>query len=176
MGHRKTEKIDWQDVYDHSLPKIFHYFCYKVGDTALAEELTAITFEKSWKSRTNFRKDAGQFQAWMMGIARNVAADHFRKERYEVPLEDMAEWGLSTTLEEDAQRDLDFQNILEILSRFPQREQELIALKYGAELTNREIARISGLSESNVGTILYRVVLKIRKEWEEDHAGGPVFI
>ncbi len=55
------------------------------------------------------------------------------------------------------------------LNKFPDRERELVALKYGAELTNREIARMTGLSESNVGTILNRVVAKLRNEWEKNH-------
>ena len=42
-------------------------------------------------------------------------------------------------------------------------------MKYGAELTNREIAHMTGLSESNVGTILHRVVVKLRMEWEKYH-------
>jgi RNA polymerase sigma-70 factor (ECF subfamily) len=54
-----------------------------------------------------------------------------------------------------------------LLARLPARERELIALKYGAGLTNREIARLSGLSETNVGTILHRTVQRLREEWEE---------
>jgi RNA polymerase sigma-70 factor (ECF subfamily) len=49
------------------------------------------------------------------------------------------------------------------------RERELIALKYGGGLTNREIARATGLSESNVGTILHRVVGRLRARWEDEH-------
>jgi RNA polymerase sigma-70 factor (ECF subfamily) len=41
-------------------------------------------------------------------------------------------------------------------------------MKYGAELTNRKIAELTGLSETNVGTILYRVVRKLRAQWEEE--------
>jgi len=46
-----------------------------------------------------------------------------------------------------------------------EREQELIALKYGAELDNRQIAKLTGLTESNVGTILHRAVLTLRRQW-----------
>ncbi len=52
-----------------------------------------------------------------------------------------------------------------LLQRLPAREQELVALKYGAEATNRAIAALTGLSESNVGTILHRVVLELRSAW-----------
>jgi RNA polymerase sigma-70 factor (ECF subfamily) len=167
--YSKVEEIDWQDVYNHSLPKIFHYFCYKVGDPIVAEDLSAITFEKAWKSRFNFRKDIGQVQAWLLGIARNVASDHFRNKSREISLEDMAESDFSSSFDDDVQRKLDFQTILAALSQFPDRERELIAMKFGAELTNREIARITGLSESNVGTILHRVINNLRIEWEKNH-------
>ena len=164
----KVEEINWRDVYNQSLPKIFHYFCYKVGDSIIAEDLSAITFEKAWKSRRNFRKD-GQVQAWLLGIARNVASDHFRKKSKEISLNDMSESDLAFQFDDDIQRKLDFQAILAALAQFPNRERELIAMKYGAELTNREIAHMTGLSESNVGTILHRVVVKLRMEWEKYH-------
>lgn len=164
-----VEEIDWQDVYDQSLPKIFHFFCYKVGEAVVAEELTVLTFEKAWMSRRNFHKANGQVHAWIFGIARNVASDYFRKKKVEIPIEEVSELDFSTSFEDDIQNRLDFQSILAILNRFPVRERDLIAMKYGAELSNREIARLTRLSESNVGTILYRTVKKIRMEWEKNH-------
>ena len=47
----------------------------------------------------------------------------------------------------------------------PEREREVIALRYGSGLTNRAIARLTGLSESNVGTILHRTVARLREAW-----------
>jgi RNA polymerase sigma-70 factor, ECF subfamily len=167
----QAEEINWQDVYDHALPRIFHYFCYKVGEPFIAEELTAITFEKAWKSRRNYHKDFGQVYSWLTGIARNVVADHFRKTIREISLEELPESEMIPPSNEDIQRKLDFQIILTILSQFPDRERELIAMKYGAELTNREIARLTGLSESNVGTILHRVITRLRAEWEKNYEG-----
>ena len=162
-----TNEIDWQAVYNHSLPRVYHFFCYKVANSALAEDLTAITFEKAWISRKNFREDMGNVHAWLMGIARNTAFDHFRKKVKEIPFSGGNEKSLSYSFDEDVQRRLDFQFILSILTQYPEREKELIALKYGAELTNREIARLTGLSETNVGTLLHRVVDKLRAEWEK---------
>ncbi len=170
-AYPKTEEIDWQDVYQQSLPRIFHFFCYKVGDETIAEELTSLTFEKAWVSRAHYRKGRGEVHAWLVGIARNVMADHFRKRSREIPVTDVPETDLSRSFDEDLQRKLDFEMILSSLARFPERERELIAMKYGAELTNREIARMTGLSESNVGTILHRVVEKLRTEWEQNHEG-----
>lgn len=163
--NRMSEAIDWDEVYNTFLPRIFHFFCYKVGSPQLAEELTAATFEKAWAGRLNYRSDRGQISAWLLGIARNVAADYFRRPSREVSLEAAFEIPAAAA-DEDLQRRLDFQKVTRLLAQFPVRERELVELKYGAELTNREIARLTGLSESNVGTILHRVVTKLRKEWE----------
>jgi len=164
-----AEDINWEEVYDTFLSRLYHFFCYKVGDSQVAEELTAVTFEKAWKSRRGFRQDRGQVQNWVFGIARHVAGDYIRKPFHEVALEEIPEIPESNSLDEDLQRQMDFQIVSKILSTFPERDRELISLKYGAELTNREIARLTGLSESNVGTILSRGVTKLRKEWEQDH-------
>ncbi len=165
----RVEEIDWQDAYERFLPRVFHFFCYKVGDPQLAEELTATSFEKAWASRASFRQDRGPLSAWILGIARNVAADHFRRMTREAAWEDAAEIPAPGSVLDDVQRRLDFQRIARRLARFPERERELVALKYGAELNNREIARMTGLTESNVGTILHRVVARLREEWEQDH-------
>jgi RNA polymerase sigma-70 factor, ECF subfamily len=61
----------------------------------------------------------------------------------------------------------DFAHLSVLLAQLADRERELVALKYGAGLTNRAIARLSGLSESNVGVILYRAVQMLRSAWEE---------
>lgn len=165
----EIEDLNWVEVYDTCLSRIFHFFCYKVGDPQTAEELTAITFEKAWRSRGSFRKDGGKIHAWLLGIARHVAGDHFRKPSREVALDQAFEIPAASSIDEDLQRRLDFQKVSRILAQFPDRQRELVALKYGAELTNREIARLTGLSESNVGTILHRVVARLRKEWEQEH-------
>jgi RNA polymerase sigma-70 factor (ECF subfamily) len=57
-----------------------------------------------------------------------------------------------------------------LLGQLPDRDRELVALKYGAELTNRAIAKQMKLTETNVGTLLHRAVLKLRAEWDREGA------
>lgn len=161
-----SESINWKEVYDHLLPRVFHYFCYKIGDQLIAEELTAVTFEKAWVSRENYKKDMSAFQFWLFGIAQKVAVDHFRRSRHEVPLESV-NIPSSQNVEKELEAQMDFERLASLLSGLSDRERSLIALKYGAELNNREIARQTGLSESNVGTILFRTVTKLREDWEK---------
>lgn len=167
----KVEDLDWNEVYEETLPRIFHFFCYKVGDPEIAEELTAITFEKAWLSRNNYRKDLAHVFGWLLGIARHVAGDFFRKPIREVSFDNVPEISYYVAMDEDLQHQWEFKRISILLYQLSSREKELIALKYGAELTNREIAKLTGLSESNVGTILCRAVSRLRAEWEQDHEG-----
>ena len=161
-----TENIDWREVYDQLLPRVFHYFFYKVGERMLAEELTAITFEKAWTRREKYKRNLGAFQYWLFGIAQKVAADHFRKRKNEIPL-DAVNPISNQKVEKEIESMADAERLASILRILSERERSLISLKYGAELNNREIARQTGLSESNVGTILFRAVAKLRKEWEK---------
>lgn len=164
----QNARLDWEAVYAETLPKIFHYFCYRVGDEIVAEDLTSRTFEKAWVSRDRFRDDMGSFKMWIFGIARHVAVDHYRNEKNELPLGHAVPQAGQTSPEIILQRHSDFSRLAKLLGELPERERELISFKYGAELTNRAIAELTGLSETNVGTILYRVVRKLRDAWEGD--------
>jgi RNA polymerase sigma-70 factor (ECF subfamily) len=157
---------DWEQVYAEQLPRVFNFFRYRLGDTAEAEDLTARTFEKAWRARRRYRRDVAGFATWLLTIARNVAIDHLRaRQRYE-PLDAAAAVPSSdATPEQRAVQHADAQRLGVLLATLPARERELIAMKYGAGMTNRAIARATGLSESNVGTILHRAVESLRVRW-----------
>jgi len=167
--HTLAEEIDWEATYREYLPRIYNFFRYRLGDRALAEDLTAATFEKAWRGRSRFRRDLSAFSTWLFTIARNVAIDYFRKKEPDIPLEFIHEQADPKSLEEIVQRKHDSTRLSALLSQLPTRERELVAFKYGAGLNNREIARMTHLSESNVGIILYRVVGKLRAEMEDHH-------
>ena len=101
----------------------------------------------------------------MYAIARNVAIDHFRRSGRELPLESAADLPSGSTPEDDVVHAGDLKRLAVLLTGLGERERELLAFKYGAELTNREIARVTKLSESNVGTILHRAVATLRSRW-----------
>ena len=162
-----ARNADWDALYATELPRVYNFFRYRVGAGAVAEDLTSITFEKAWRARDRYRRDLAAFSTWLMTIARNVAVDHYRQQRAFVPLEDAAQLPAGATPEDEAERRSDLEQLGVLLERLPARERELIALKYGAELSNRAIARLTGLSESNVGTILHRTILGLRAEWPE---------
>ncbi|HEU5309948.1 MAG TPA: sigma-70 family RNA polymerase sigma factor [Candidatus Eisenbacteria bacterium] len=167
---RKARATNWEARFAEELPRVYNFFRYRVGPGPVAEDLTSITFEKAWKARDRYREDRAGFETWLFAVARNVAIDHFRSTRVSVPIEDVSDLPGGPTPEEIAERRSNEDRLGALLLRRTERERELLALKYGAEFTNREIARLTGLSESNVGTILHRAVEALRAEWEQEGA------
>lgn len=165
-GWIKAAEPDWDAVYAAQLPRVYNFFRYRCGPGADVEELTARTFEKAWRARHRYRRDLGAFGTWLLSIARNVAIDHFRARRDHVPLEMAAEVEAGGRSPEDrAVLQSDAARLAALLQRLPERERELLSLKYGAGMTNRDIAAATGLGESNVGTILHRAVQALRRQW-----------
>ena len=165
-----VEAVDWDAVYREELPRVFNYFRYRGLDRATAEDLTSATFEKAWRARDRYRRDRAAVSTWLLAIARNVAIDHFRRPRPEVPLDERRR---ARTRRRRRPRRCGRRSpggSRRSLAALPERERELLALKYGAGATNRAIAKLTGLGESNVGTILHRTIAALRARWDEGGA------
>jgi len=171
-----ASEADWDALFADQLPRIHDFFRYRVGPGAIAEDLTSLTFEKAWTARAQYRRDLASFATWLYAIARNVAADHFRRGRRLEPLDEAIEIAGGPTPEELAEERSEHAHLARLLAALPEREREVIALKYGAGLTNRAIAKMMGLTESNVGTIVFRTVRELRARWDDPaaaHVAAP---
>lgn len=160
-----TDEVDWDALYAEQLPRIYNYFRFRLGDCAEAEDLTSRTFEKAWRRRTRYRRDRAGFSTWLYTIAQNVGRDHLRSRRSHLPLDAALDMSVEVTPQDDMERASNLARLATLTARLPERERELIAFKYGAALTNRRIAKLTGLSESNVGTLLHRAVQALRSKW-----------
>lgn len=166
-----VDAVDWDEVFREELPRVYNYFRYRGFDRPTAEDLASATFEKAWRARDRYRRDRAGVATWLVAIARNTAIDHLRRPRLDVPLEDAAARDEATP-ETEAMRAAERRRLAALVGALPERERELLALKYGAGATNRAIARLTGLGESNVGTILHRTVVALRARWDEREQGG----
>lgn len=159
-------EADFEELYRGELPRVYNFFRYRVGDGQLAEDLTSETFEKAWRNRGRYKRNLGAFSTWLFTIARRVVIDHYRRHRAETSLDDLAHLAADENPEAWVQEQADFARLSVLLARLTDRDRELVALKYGAGLSNRTIAGLTGLSESNVGVILHRALQLLRAEWE----------
>jgi RNA polymerase sigma-70 factor (ECF subfamily) len=158
-------EVDWDAAYADQLPRIYNYFRFRLGPDGDVEDLTSRTFEKAWSARERYRRDLAGFSTWLFHIAQNVCRDYLRARRPHAPLEAALDLATEITPEVHATQQSDLVRLATLTARLPERERELIALKYGAAIGNREIASLTGLSESNVGTILSRTVQTLRLQW-----------
>jgi RNA polymerase sigma-70 factor (ECF subfamily) len=156
---------DWEAVYAEQLPRVYNFLRYRLGNETLAQDLTSRTFEKAWCERHRYRRDIAKFSTWLLQIARNVVVDYYRTRHEHAPLEAASEVPAEGTPEEEAVIRSNFARLSLLTRELTDRERELLALKYGAGATNRAISEVTGLSESNVGTILHRAIQILRDKW-----------
>jgi len=161
-----TADPDWDRIYTEQLPRVLNFFRYRMPADADVEDLTARTFEKAWRARHRYRHDLAGFSTWLLTIARHVAIDALRARQRHDPLDAAtAVPAAGRTPEQRAVHRSDADRLSALLAQLDPRQRELIAMKYGADMTNRAIADATGLSESNVGTILHRAVETLRGRW-----------
>lgn len=164
-----SSSVDWEAAYHRLLPRVYNFFLFRVGDRGLAEDLTAVTFERAWRARDGYRSDQASLETWLLAIARNVARDHFRRQARRRALEQALR--LLTLQQDNTERAIRRQmaEVAFLLDGLEPKDKELLALKYGAALTNREIARLTGMSETNVGTRLHRILGRLRQQVRQSH-------
>ena len=158
--------IDWERVYWEQMPRIYNFFRYRICDDLIAEDLTATTFEKAWRYREKYRDDLSAFSTWLFTIARNVSTDYLRRQKLELPLHEDLYITDQESLDAIVQLEDDLAQLKAIIAQMSDREQEIISLKYGAELSHREIAEVMELSSSNIGVLVHRAIQSIRRQWE----------
>jgi len=163
-------QLDWDAVYDEQTPRLYNFFRYRTGDSEIAKDLTARTMMKAWRYRKSYNSNAGAFAAWLFQIARNLATDHLRQQVNDpLPLFDANNHSSDFSVEHEVQKKLDAHRLYCLLKTLPTRDQEIMALKFGADMTNREIAKVLDLTASNVGTIIHRSIQILRAKWEFDY-------
>jgi RNA polymerase sigma-70 factor, ECF subfamily len=159
--------LDFEELYRSSRDDLYAYTAALVRDRGAAEEVTAAAFERAYRRRRTFNPRRGSPRAWLFGIARNAALDELRRRRRVAELAADPEDVEGSAPEEGAERAAARAAVRVALGGLEPRERELIALKFFAGLSNRELARVLDVSESNAGTLLHRAVTKLRKACHE---------
>lgn len=163
----QADEAVWEARYRAFLPRVYNYFRYRLGDRPLVDDLTATTFEKAWRARAQYDSSRATFSTWLFAIARNVASEHFRSRPEHASLTVVESMAGTAQVEQEVANREEVARLDTLLATLPDRERELIALKYGAGLSHRAIARHLDLTPIYVGVIHYRTVRRLRAAWEE---------
>lgn len=158
-----TKAGEWgafERLYRESRDDVYAYLAYLLGDRTLAEDVLAQTFERAYRKRVGFDSRRGELRGWVFGIARNMALDELRRGKRELALDGAV---LEAPVPAAGDQVLDRVVIADALRTLDPRDRELVALKFFAGLGNRDIARVLGRSETNVGSQLHRAIQKLRE-------------
>ena len=160
----RERSADWlESLYRSTAADLYAYVASVLHDSAAAEDVVALAFERALRRRLLFNPRRGTARAWLFGIARNAALDELRRQKRTAALvvEPAAE---APQAPEPDERRL---AVRAALAQLTPRERELIVLKFHAQCSNGELARLIGTSESNAGTRLHRVLELLRRACDE---------
>jgi RNA polymerase sigma factor (sigma-70 family) len=156
-------QIGFEALYRSSRDDVYAYVATLLRDPAAAEDVTASAFERAYRKRQTFVARRGSPRAWLFGIARNAALDELRRRKRSAAADPELSELDAEPVDERAEHSLRRAAVRQALAGLPPRERDLVGLKFHAGLTNAEIARVLGTSETNAGTLLHRTIQKLRE-------------
>ncbi|GAA3045203.1 sigma-70 family RNA polymerase sigma factor [Kitasatospora albolonga] len=148
-------------LYDHYADTVYRYIYYRVGGRATAEDLTSETFLRALRRIGTFTWQGRDFGAWLVTIARNLVADHFKSSRFrlEVTTGEMLDSNeCERSPEESVLESLSNAALLDAVRRLNPQQQECVTLRFLQGLSVAETARIMGKNEGAIKTLQYRAV------------------
>ena len=148
--------------------RVYSYVAYRTGDGPEAEDLTSEVFERALRYRRSYDPRRGAPLTWLLGIARRCVDDSLRRSP------------TSTTgpPESVSPQDLEAETVERLtlaaaIDQLDERARDLLALRYGADLSARQIGVVWGLKTNAVEVALHRVITRLRAELQEPDAAGP---
>jgi RNA polymerase sigma-70 factor (ECF subfamily) len=148
-------------LYDHYSDTVYRYIYYRVGSRATAEDLTSETFLRALRRIGTFTWQGRDFGAWLVTIARNLVADHFKSSRFrlEVTTGEMLDANeVAPSPEQSVLESLSNAALLEAVRKLNPQQQECVTLRFLQGLSVAETARIMGKNEGAIKTLQYRAV------------------
>jgi RNA polymerase sigma-70 factor (ECF subfamily) len=175
----------FERLYAEHAQALFAFLSYRTGDRGLAEDLLADTFERAFRARGRFDRRKASEKTWLYAIALNCLRDHTRRrasegralERLVSGGPDGASAAIGGGREARSGRELDVLFARDIVASslgvLSDEEREAIALRFGAELTVPEIAKLTGARLTTVEGRVYRALRKLRDRIEESAGAQP---
>jgi RNA polymerase sigma-70 factor (ECF subfamily) len=163
FSHSRGDADELKDVYRDNVRAVYAFFAYSVSHET-AEDLTGATFERVIRSWRRFDPQQAGVRTWILAIARNLLSDHFRRQahRHGVALDEHPALAGSLVASDDPiARMISADTVRGWLAGLGEREREVLALRFGADLAAAEIALQLGISEANVHQISSRALRRL---------------
>lgn len=158
-------------LYDQYSDTVYRYIYYRVNSRATAEDLTSETFLRALRRIGTFTWQGRDFGAWLVTIARNLVADHFKSSRFrlEVTTGEMLDANeVERSPEDSVLEHLSNAALLDAVRRLNPQQQECVTLRFLQGLSVAETARVMGKNEGAIKTLQYRAVRTLARLLPDD--------
>lgn len=164
-----VDEAAFEKIYDYYFPRVYSYIRFRVGDPHLSDDLTSMVFENALRKLRSYDSKRGSFASWLFAIAHNTVVDHFRRKKNNLCTYEDIENLIDTVynIEKYCIANEFRASLYKSLSSLTERERNVIGLKFWSGLTNRKIAVLMGLSENNIGVIVYRSITRLKAAMQE---------
>ena len=158
----------FQILYLHWVTPVYQYLFSRTGNHQDAEDITSQVFLRAFQAFPRY-EHRGLFPAWLFSIVRSQVAGRWRKRQPEVALAAAQDAGVSTDMLGDIFQQAENDRLARVIAARPAEDQELIRLRYIAELKFADIAQVLGKNEDAVKKSLYRLLADLRAQMEANH-------
>jgi RNA polymerase sigma factor (sigma-70 family) len=151
---------DFARVYDEHVWRVYGFLAYRLRDRDAAEDLTQTTFERALRAWSKFDRRKASELTWLIAIARNLLIDHHRRDRSDrnEPIDERH----LPAVPGPEQRPSGTPELSEAMAQLSDRDREVLALRFGGDLSGPEIAVMLDLSLANVQQIFSRSLRRLR--------------
>jgi RNA polymerase sigma factor (sigma-70 family) len=156
---------------DALIRRVYAYVAYRLGDGPDAEDVTSEVLERALRYRGSYDRSKGEPAAWLLGIARRCTSAALAARAADQRAPELVEAADGRNVEEDSVRRL---TLAAALVQLGERDQELIALRFGADLTAAQIAGIMDAKTNAVEVALHRALDRLRSILESGEAEAVV--
>jgi RNA polymerase sigma factor (sigma-70 family) len=150
---------------DDLIRRIYSYVAYRIGPGSDAEDVTSETMLRAVRYRSSYDPKRGKPLSWLIGIARTCIVEH---QSTRPPTTDEAHDHAST--EDLAHEVTERLTVVDAVARLEPKDRELVALRYGADLSTRQIAELLESTPNAVDVALHRCRVRLKVELEDTSA------
>lgn len=166
MGsEKKNIEQEFLSAYDKYADEIFRYLYFRLPEREIASDLTQETFLRAWKSIAEGKR-FDNIRAFLYRVARNLSVDFYRKKK-ETHLEEVLGEGGDVPDEVPKKDFLEEESVHMLLRSLPEKQRDVITMRFLSELSIKEIAKATKITETLVSVRIYRGLKKLRALHEE---------
>lgn len=165
----ETARVEFESAYVDSRERVYRFLRGRTASDDEALDLTATTFERAWNAFDRRPPDPEEVTPWLLRIARNAAIDEGRRRRRALPAwlarrqDDLA--GEDDEPEARALREDENRQVRRLLRQLPKLQRDAVVLRFGADLTAREIGSVLGRSEEAAQKLVSRGLARLKEAY-----------